>query len=191
MPVVCMKRTMLVLITLSLMWGCSSTSPQVTRHEAEGNLSHAQPLTCTAVAGLKNSNNPVDMFAGAADCLQQDNYQDAAGLVYAAMAYGYYDTQRVADKTAHQAISVLRLNTLGALSEEQLATFQSALQGVNEEQICTALRTLGRPDYYPRYMIQHGMGAFFGQSKEGRLNADFNADIAWQNTLSTIANCTL
>ena len=42
---------------------------------------------------------------------------------------------------------------------------------------------------YPIYMIQHGMGAFTGQSTKDGLVENFDSSSAWAKSLSTIAKC--
>ncbi|WP_242521877.1 hypothetical protein [Motiliproteus sp. SC1-56] len=168
---------------------CSSTDQKVVNYEAEGNLSRSKSIQCKPISQLSNKNNPVDIFTGIANCIENNNFQNAAELYYAGMSYGYYDTKRVSDTTAHQAISVLRMNIGGGMTEEQLQNLQHALDSLTPEKICPTLTRLGKPEYRPTYMIQHGLGAFTGQSTKDGLVGNFDPASAWLDSLSTIAKC--
>ncbi|NOW44652.1 hypothetical protein FHW96_000794 [Novosphingobium sp. SG751A] len=98
----------------------------------------------------------------------------------------------MADKTAHQAIIVGRVQILGSLPPEKIAKFQSTAKTAVEDAaktqvLCKYLRHIGPPTYYPRYMIQHGMNAFTGGGKE--LVPDFSAAKGWDDVLNTYVHC--
>lgn len=199
-----MKKTIGLCALLSLVSACSSTQssathststqstatqPTVTHYQTKGNLSHSQPLGCASLKQISSNNNPVDIFSGAYRCIEAGKYAEAADMYYVAMNFGYFDKERVADSTAHQAISVLRMNIFGGLSEQQKSAFQSAVKAVNTESICAGLAQTGKPTYKPTYMIQHGMSAFLGQSTKDGLVENFDATTAWNKTISTLADC--
>jgi len=54
---------------------------------------------------------------------------------------------------------------------------------------CTRVRKIGPPDYYPRYMVQHGMRAFTGRKSPRGLVRNFNAEKAWEKSLDTYLHC--
>lgn len=188
-----MDRTIIMaVISALLMSACNSTSKSnVSNYEAAGNLESPQPSACVSVGELTNKQNPVDIFTGLNSCLAKNDYSSAAKLYFAGMSYGFFDTKRVSDRTAHQAIGVLRLNLFGAQPQEVLDKLQAALSNItsNNTAICKSLTTLGAPEYVPTYMIQHGMGAFTGQSTKDGLVENFDSDTAWKDALSTIAKC--
>lgn len=169
----------------------ASSTDKLTSYEAKGNLESPNPVDCVSIDKLSNRMNPVDIFIGLRKCMTTESYANAAELYYAGMAYGYYDTLRVSDKTAHQAISVLRLDVFGSLSQEALNDFQTALTTISEDnrKICTSLESIGKPKYKPIYMIQHGMGVFTGTNNNDGLVKGFNTKVSWRDTLATIANC--
>ena len=180
-----------VLAVLSLT-ACNST-PQsnTTNYNAKGNLESPKPSGCVAVNKLSNKQNPVDIFTGLDICMKKENYSQAAKLYFVAMSYGYFDTKRVSDKTAHQALSVLRMNLFGGQPKEVMDKLQLELEKVSSDSssICKSLTELGAPSYKPTYMIQHGMGAFTGQSTKDGLVENFNSTSAWKDSLTTIAKC--
>ena len=150
-------------------------------------------MACTNINGLRNRTTPADIFIGLKDCLDKGDYENAGQLYLAALVYGRYDIKRVEDKSSHQAISVLRLKYLGGLGKDKIQKLQLALKKSikNMSAICTSLKRLGKPNYYPRYMIQHGMGAFLGNKSKDGIVANFNSNKAWQDVLVQYAKCSL
>jgi hypothetical protein len=62
--------------------------------------------------------------------------------------------------------------------------------------VCTKIKLIGAPDYYPEYMINHGLRAFPGQSKADSkqpagngLIIDFSAKDAWEKSLDIYLHC--
>jgi len=112
-------------------------------------------------------------------------------MYYAAMTYGIYDTKRVSDKTSHQGLAVLRMNTLGGLSEQQLSLLQSEISAILESntEVCTALTARGLPTYYPKYMIQHGIGVFTDNQTENGLISSFISQAAWSEAIDKTVKC--
>jgi hypothetical protein len=55
--------------------------------------------------------------------------------------------------------------------------------------LCKEVARIGPPGYYPRYMIQHGMGAFLKTGGDDGLVKDFDAKAAWKNSLDTYLHC--
>lgn len=186
------RKILLATISTLLLSACNSIpKSNVSNYEATGNLESPKPAGCVSVGELSNKQNPVDIFTGLNACLAKSDYSSAAELYFAGMSYGFFDTKRVSDKTAHQAISVLRMNLFGAQPQEVLDKLQAALTDITTDNtaICKSLMTLGAPVYMPTYMIQHGMGAFTGQSTKDGLVENFDSGAAWKEALSTIAKC--
>lgn len=179
-------------VTALMLSACNST-PQdnATNYEATGNLESPKPARCVPISELSNKQNPVDIFTGLNACLTKKDYLNAAELYFAGMSYGFFDTKRVSDKTAHLAITVLRMNLFGAQPQDVLDKMQAALTNITSDNtaICERLTKLGTPAYKPTYMIQHSMGAFIGQSTKDGLVENFDSEVAWKDALSTIAKC--
>lgn len=179
-------------LTALFLSACNSTSnSNVSNYEADRNLESPKPAGCVPVSELSNKQNPVDIFTGLNACLVKEDFSSAAELYLAGMSYGFFDTKRVSDKTAHQAVSVLRMDIFGAQPQDVLDKLQTALTGLisNNTAICQSLTALGAPAYKPTYMIQHGMGAFTGKSTKDGLVESFDAEAAWKDALSTIPEC--
>ncbi|TDR23680.1 hypothetical protein [Marinicella litoralis] len=183
-------KYILLVLTLSIS-GQAASGNEITNHEAAGNLESPKPSGCVQISNLTSQQNPVDIFTGLNRCLAHDDYQKAASLYLVGMSYGYYDTKRVSDRTAHQAISVLRMNAFSSVSGEHLTLLQAEVTKLtsNNSEICESINKLGVPAYKPTYMIQHGMGAFTGQSTKDGLVENFDSQQAWKDTLSKIVKC--
>ena len=54
--------------------------------------------------------------------------------------------------------------------------------------LCSMMKTLGAPNYYPKYMILHGMNAFLGIEGDG-LKPNFDADREWGKILRNDLSC--
>lgn len=173
---------------------------QITNYEVPGNLEKTAELSCMELSSAKNSNTPADLFPAVADCIAQGQYHRAVSLFALAGAFGRFDMMRVSDRTAHQAVSVLRLNTFGDITENRRAAFFEIFMEVyqtegSEEKaaLCEGIRTIGYPSYYPTYMIQHGMSAvqsaLLGESEGSGLDREFDSRASWNETLSNYLHC--
>ncbi len=163
----------------------------VTNVESKDNLKSFHHLDCIDVGALTTDNTPADMYPAVRTCINRGDYQRAARLSAIAGAYGRFDTLRVNDISAHQALQVLQLNNLQDLRQDAKDKFQATIKEiVASDQItdlCFQARKLGGPTYYPTYMTQHGMSAFTG--KGGGLKEDFNAAEVWESSLTTYLHC--
>lgn len=158
---------------------------EVRNFESKGNLKSETKVELKEVSDITNKNNPVDMYKLIRTKIVKEQYDEAAEIFAIATAYGMYDIGRVQDRSAHQAITVLRMNSGEGLPAEKTDKYQEAINSLfkNPKRILELLDKVGSPDYHPSYMIQHGMGAFTGnQSKDG-LVPDFDPKKEWQEIL--------
>jgi len=172
----------------------TATQSQITIYEAPGNLESTQDIGCVPISDLKNTYTPPDLFKGMVECLDQDNYSSAIFFFALAGTYAYYDTLRVADSTAYDALSVLIQQSLVSLNSTQKDAFQQEFQKTfgnpdNLPALCDELMRIGAPQYYPRYMIQHGMNAFAGGNSSDELVKGFDSDTAWIKSLDEYIHC--
>ncbi len=180
-----MKLSGLMLVLFS-----SWTIAGITNFESEGNLKSSHPANCVAISQLNNRQNPADLFIGLEKCLMNKKYNMAAKLYVLAIAYGRFDTFRVKDKSAHQAIAVLRMNAFRKFNETEIKEFSKSLKKiVNSKITCSSIQKLGKPSYSPEYMLQHGMSAFTGEG--GGIVEKFDALKAWQKVLKDVIKCPL
>ncbi|MBS1169908.1 MAG: hypothetical protein H6R01_826 [Burkholderiaceae bacterium] len=166
----------------------------VTNYRANGNLSEVQNVSCIPLTQAKNTFTPPDLYKGAVDCLARDNFDASAKLFALAGIYARFDAKRVSDVTARQAGPVLIMNTFSAVPTDKKAKLGEALNLMQKNherlrQLCTEVNAIGMPNYYPSYMIHHGMRAFKGNPHEGALVNNFDAVGVWKNLQSTYLHC--
>lgn len=180
-------------LTALLFASSAQAQPEIKNYTTPGNLESTVKIGCIPRSEVKTTYNPVDLYLGAKACIDTGNYQAAVSLFDMANIFGRFDMQRVADKTAHQAVIVSRMQIFGELPVEKTTKFQAVAKAEVEDpakiqNLCQFLRHIGPPTYHPRYMIQHGMGAFTrGHGNE--ITAEFSAQKAWEDVLNTYVHC--
>lgn len=187
-----MRITAVAILVLCLVH--ESFGADFKNYEAPGNLESKNDLECVESEKLSNRYTPADLYKAISKCVNQDKYKEGAFMFALAGVYGRFDSFRVADNTAHQAIAVLRMQTFSSLGKEKENAFKESLKNTlgNPDglaSICKEIRSLGTPDYYPRYMVQHGMGAFQKNNSGNGLVADFDSKAAWEKSLDTYLHC--
>ncbi|MDD9900664.1 MAG: hypothetical protein OXT65_06770 [Alphaproteobacteria bacterium] len=165
---------------------------KITNVEAVGNLAATHKLGCMPLKSVTPEFTPADLHQGVVDCIKKADYKNAAALYQAAGTFATFDMQRVTDKTAHQARTMLSIktgSTLSAKDREQFSSYTKAhIPKKPDRAFCESIRKVGPPTYYPHYMIQHGMSAITGNTLEPIVK-DFNADNAWLTALDTYLHC--
>ena len=170
-------------------------APNITNYEAQGNLESTNNIGCVGTDKLSRKFTPPDMYRAAAICAQQNMNKEGTFIVALAGAYGKFDTLRVADKTAHDAPNISRMTSFASVDANKISTFQANMKATFSEPaalaaICNDVIRIGPPDYFPRYMIQHGMGVFIQDPKAGNGLVDgFDASAAWSQTLGSYLHC--
>ncbi len=160
---------------------------------AEGNLESPNPCGCVELSEVTNQHNPADIFNGVKKCLENREFNKAISLYLLANTYGRYDAYRVQDRSAHQAIAVLRQYALANLDRQNKMDFsrdfkETLSNSSKKRRICQAIKKIGKPEYYPRYMIQHGIKAFLGGNGSG-LVEDFDSNQSWHLSLTKYLGC--
>lgn len=165
--------------------------------ETKGNLVPTQDLGCLALEATPASMSPPDLAMSVIACLQTDRPKEASELYLLMLARGRFDTLRVADKTAHQGIGVLKMQLGEVLEPAQADALKRGLQGIAADMdsadyaaLCQRIAALGTPTHDPAYMIQHGMQAVMGGT-DAPLVAGFAADQAWQEVMQGYLKCKL
>jgi hypothetical protein len=162
--------------------------------ETPGNLQSNHAVGCIAISAASNEYTPADLYHGVGICLRDGEFKDAAELHALASSYGIFDTMRVSDRTAHQAILGLQMLTFQAFSPAEKEQFsREAKRLVHDPEqlarVCREIRTLGPPNYRPDYMIQHGMAAFRGHQANDGIVVGFDPGPAWDKTLTGVLHC--
>ncbi len=167
---------------------------KVTHVTVAGQLAAKRPVGCVPLTQVDTTRTPPDLYLGVAACIQQDDYRTAAGLFALAGVESQFDAQRVLDKSAGQAGQVLIMNTFNGLSDEKRGKFgktvtEFAADTTALAQVCTSIRNMGYPTYYPEYMVLHGIHAFTAKPGDPTLVAAFDAAATWNSLLTTYLNC--
>lgn len=171
-----------------------ASRPQIKNYEAPGNLDSKHELGCIGAGSLSNKFTPADLYKAVSVCSKQGRFKEGAFLFALAGTYGRFDTLRVSDKSAHQAMTVLKMQAFGGMAPDQ----QNAFKGSVGETLgspnglataCNEIKRIGPPNYYPRYMIQHGMSAFTKTGADDSLVKDFDAQAAWKQSLESYLHC--
>jgi hypothetical protein len=164
----------------------------VTNYETAGNLKSTHAVGCVAVDKLMNTYTPADLYPAQGKCIAMGDYKNALVINALAGVYTRFDTLRVADESAHDAGQVLMMQVASGIPEERRKAFlQNLRETINDpaalKAVCAQIKKIGRPNYFPDYMIQHGMGAFTGSQKG--LVANFDAAAAWKSSLDSYLHC--
>jgi len=190
------RGAVIALSALALVAATGELTAQVKNYEAPGNLESMNDIGCAGSAKLQNMYTPADLYRAAELCIRRATYRDAAFLYALAGVYGRYDTLRVADRSAHQAITVLQMQAFGGLPPDRQEAFKRAVQEslgapANLAAVCKEIQRIGPPAYHPHYMIQHGMGAFTkdASSPKDGLVTPFDAPAAWKRALDSYLHC--
>ncbi len=191
-----LKRNAIVLLALTWMssgW-TQALNPSITNYETPGNLVAKHPLACASVDKLKDTDTPPDLYAGLVDCAKHARYGDAVYFFALAGAYSYFDAERVVDETARDAHSVLTRNAMEQLDQPTKDAVFAELKATLGDPAklpaaCTAIERIGPPNYFPQYMVQHGMDAVNDKVKGNGLITDFDAKTAWDKALDNYLHC--
>lgn len=167
---------------------------KVTNMRIAGSLESTQEVACIELDAARNSYTPPDLYRGVIRCIDQNRLDLAAGLFALAGAYSRFDAERVSDTSARQARTVLLMTTFQDLSESMQERFSAAVNGLltdadRRAALCGAVGRVGMPDYYPSYMILHGIGAFTGDPHANGLRKDFDAQATWTQMMDKFLRC--
>lgn len=172
---------------------CSNAQQKI-ELEAKGNLESPKPCGCIELSEVTNQNNPADILAGMKKCIELKQFDKAARMFAISGVYGKYDSYRVKDKTAHQALLVLQQDILLKIDESDkknlIDHLQNELKSGSKElnAICEAIQKIGAPKYFPKYMIQHGIQAFTEKKGNGLVD-NFNSAESWDLDLKSYLHC--
>lgn len=202
-----LKRISMYLGVLLVLAACSSaphlkttttmmpSGKTISSTEAVGNLEITHALTCMPLESVTPEYTPADLHGAIVDCVKKEDYKNALDLSLISGAYGKFDSLRVTDRTAHQAVIILSMKTSAALSLEEKKKWgeymKTQVPPMHDLAKCQSIQKFGPPTYYPRYMIQHGMDAVLGDNTDTALVKDFDAADAWKKSLVTYLKCKL
>ena len=80
-------------------------------------------------------------------------------------------------------------------TEEEKLGIQKAFNAQTESNdkrlqlTCERIKKIGKPNYFPKYMILHGMNAFTGNPYENALVANFDQKQQWGLVVKNYLHC--
>ncbi len=172
--------------------GCTAQN-QMVNIEVPGNLAATQNPGCIAIAQAGPELTPPDLQKGALECAAAKDWDGMRDLFLLGQVRAAFDTRRVADQTAHQAVPALALQFNKALSPKARAEFEAAFGRFGgtgspaHDAFCTTLWAMDPPDYTLTYMTAHGMDAVMG--RKSIPVEPFAPTKAWDETLRGYLKC--
>jgi hypothetical protein len=167
---------------------------KVTNMTIAGQLAAKNPVGCVPLYSLDNSRTPPDIYLGVSACILKDDYQAGAALFALAGIESRFDAARVLDKSAGQAGQVLIMTTFGGLEQQKRDQFEKTVGALAADPAamtgtCAAIRKIGHPNYYPEYMVLHGINGFTAKAGDATMEPNFDAQTTWNSLLTTYLNC--
>lgn len=167
--------------------------PAVTNYETPGNLESTHALGCISPDQILSTYTPADLYPAVAACIINNRTEDGIYLYVVAGAYSRYDALRVTDESAHDAPMLLRLRSFRPVGLERMKQFGDRVVSFLQDDtkhlaLCYKLLHLGPPRYLPRYMTQHGMGAFLDPKASNQLK-DIDPASSWLTLMKDYTKC--
>ncbi|HEY0801540.1 MAG TPA: ankyrin repeat domain-containing protein, partial [Steroidobacteraceae bacterium] len=153
---------------------------------------------CVRLDQIGNSSTPMELYGSLNDCMQNNRDADALSLFVLAGMDSSFDSLRVTDKTAGQARQILIMALFEGMAADVRARFEAAMKDLTEhpqrhELLCEQIKKIGPPQYFPAYMVNHGMGAvqsaLSNQAPPAPLEPNFDAAAAWRGLITNYLNC--
>jgi hypothetical protein len=158
-------------------------------------LAPTRKLSCIDLSSIKNTYTPPDIYTAIRACLGKGDYDRAAMLFPLAGAYAHFDTLRITDQTARDGGQVLIVQTSATMTPDQKQTFKEAITRVMSDpkkhaDFCSDVHKIGPPDYFPKYLIMHGMNALSASHPEqNALVPNFDAQGTWATLQTQYLQC--
>jgi hypothetical protein len=89
----------------------------------------------------------------------------------------------------------LTIQTFATVTPDQKQAFKQALTAVMSDpkkhaDFCLSVRKIGPPDYFPKYLVMHGMNAFLSSHPEqNALVPNFDAQSTWAKLQAQYLQC--
>jgi SepF-like predicted cell division protein (DUF552 family) len=172
----------------------SDAQSRIKIYESPGNLESRYDIGCIGAHEVENKYTPTDLYKAVSKCANSGMYEEGTFLFAVAGVYGRFDALRVEDKSAHQAVVVASTETLSRLDKDKQTAFMKSLKATLDNPeglaaVCKEIVRIGPPNYFPRYMIQHGIGSLLKEGAGDGLSKDFNAKAAWEQSLNDYLHC--
>ncbi|MDO6694837.1 hypothetical protein Q4574_16185 [Aliiglaciecola sp. 3_MG-2023] len=148
---------------------------------------------CIEIDALENTISPVDLYPSIKQCILQGKEDVAIYNYVLASAYGIYDSKRVVDQTSHQAINIIQKHSIWSLTALEQDSFQQKLTAFIDspesmQLACNFIQKVGKPEYTPDYMIEHGVKKLTDENPDGLVNG-FAEQSTWSSVLLNQLKC--
>lgn len=159
------------------------------------NLDATKPAGCVNIATLSNQHTPADLFIGLHSCLKEKNLDKASELYSLANIYCRYDTKRVADRSSYGACDILLRDVISGFPQNEINAFSKHFDlymppnSDTRKSVCAKIIAIGKPAYFPSYMIRHGIGVIDTPANLDGLKSSFDKDKEWKFVLRTAIEC--
>ena len=160
-----------------------------------GSLAATRDLACIDLAQALSVFTPPDLHTAVAKCVAESRFTSAAQLFLLAGSYSSFDAERVADRSARGGGQVLIARTVAAFSVSQKEKLTTATVTLLSDagalrNLCSGVQRLGPPDYFPKYLVLHGLSAATSKAPlDNALAPGFDADTAWVRVQQTYLRC--
>lgn len=167
------------------------TKGEITNYTVQGSLAPTNPnIKCMTFNEASNTLTPPDIYLSSKDCVLKNRFEDAANLYVFGSAYTIFDIARVADNTVSGARTMMQMKAYKDMPEEMLDKLNAYIKDIHsenkEQQFCKTLEKIGKPNYFPTYLILHGMKAFTGDPYQNALKVDFDSKTKWNDILTNL-----
>jgi hypothetical protein len=177
----------------------------ITNIRTKGSLQKTHDLPCIGINEAKNTYTPADLYASFEKCVSQNNNKKAIELYTLAGAYALYDVMRISDQTVVGGIKVMITNlenNIGTKKKEKFVKYAKEFKKTPEAEIlCDKIKNnIGKPNYYPEYLILHGISAIFinelartsgmkGKIEYDGLKKNYDAEKNWSEAINAYSGC--
>lgn len=177
--------------------GRQPVAPQPATAGAQGAQLFPKRL-CVQLKSIDNSHTPMELYSSVSDCVQNNRDADAVGLFMLAGMDSSFDSARVADKTAGEARTILIMALFGGMATDVHARFEVAIKALmgdssRRAMLCEEIEKIGPPQYFPAYMVNHGLGvmqsALANQAPSTPFEPKFDAAATWRELLTSYLEC--
>ncbi len=158
-------------------------------------LEPTQTVTCFGESDLSSKLTPAELYPSLQQCIVSGEDDKAMFNYVLASAYSFFDSKRVVDQTAHDAVNVIQKHSIWKLTALEQEKFQAKLTQFIEtpesfDTACQFLVSTGRPDYIPTYMVKHGVKKLSTEHPDG-VAEELVGQGVWHNILTDQIGCKL
>jgi hypothetical protein len=153
---------------------------------------------CVRLNQIDNRQVPPELYDRVKICMQDNRDADAVALFAIAGMDSIFDSLRVTDRSAGQARDILVKELFESLPANTSARLQAEIKDLWEHSqrlasLCEQVKKIGPPQYFPTYMVNHGMAVVISDlSKQASLpplKADFDSAATWNDIRTQYLNC--